>query len=184
VAVPVEQLPPAQSSSVSSVVASTSVEAAADGMGAGARDLSEAALPRALPHTLSVANASGRVLVWRGERPRSPAEAAARGPTDLLARVSEAVHGLHDPTAPAGQRRFQIEVHDSLIAAARREAGELPLFLAIALEAFWSQGARCHSVEVVGVRAGSTVDGGADVRPNSTVVRDTFRGRGIMASGS
>lgn len=176
VAVPVQ---PSCGSSVAAVP-STSVEAASAGMGAGASELAERSLPRSLPHTLSVVNTNGRVLVWRGERPRSAAEAAARGPTDLLARVRSAVHGLQGPTEPANRRRFQIEVHDGLLAAARREAGELPFFLAIALEAFWSQGARCHSVEVVGVRAESTVAGGADVRRNSSVVRDTFAGRGSV----
>ena len=145
---------------------------------------SDPAVPLELPRTISVVNANGRVLVWQGERPASASEAAARAPTDLLARVGSAVHGV-DITAD-GTMRYVLEVKESLASRAQAagNAAELPLFMAIALEAFWSQGARCHSFAELGIRASSVDTEGADVRPNSSVMRDAFAGRSKMLPAS
>jgi len=134
----------------------------------------EPGVPQELPRTISVVNTGGRVLVWRGKRPTGAAEAAARAPTDLLARLQSAASGVDNPD---GSVRFRLELDESLAGRLRVHRGELPLFLAIALEAFWSQGACCHAFAELGVRATSVDSGGADVRPNSSVVADAFAGR-------
>ena len=143
----------------------------------------EPGVPRELPRTLSVVNAGGRVLVWRGKRPVGAAEAAARAPTDLLARLQSAVSGTGIDKRD-GSVLFRLELEDRFATRLRAHPGELPLFLAIALEALWSQGACCHAFAELGVRA-SSVDGsgaGADVRPNSSVVADAFAGRAKLLS--
>ena len=128
-----------------------------------------------LPSKLTVVNADNRVLVWKGARPTDAADAASRGPSDLLARILSADSGT-DASAPG--RRFEIEVSPTLLRTAASHPGELPLFLAMATEAYWAQGARCFASNVVGVRAESVVADASDVRPNSSVVRDTFNGKG------
>ena len=107
-----------------------------------------------LPSKLTIVNADNRVLVWKGARPTDAADATSRGPSDLLARILSADSGT-DASAPG--RRFEIEVSPTLLRTAASHPGELPLFLAMATEAYWAQGARCFASNVVGVRAESVV---------------------------
>ena len=77
-----------------------------------------------------------------------------------------------------------MEVASSLVQATKKRPGELPLFLAMATEGFWAQGARSFSSDVVGVRAKSVVPDASDVRPNSSVVRDALNGRSQLLASS
>jgi hypothetical protein len=125
-----------------------------------------------LPETISVVNTGGRVMVWRGPLPQNAAEAAERGAADLMACILSADYGT-----PAGtSHSFSMSISEQLASAAAR-SGELPTLMCIATEGFWSQGARCHSNDVVGVRASSSTADESDVRPNSSVVYDAFNGR-------
>ena len=163
---------------VATPVAASSAAVAVTATAAPVAEMVDApAVSRELPRKLTVVNAGGRVLVWRGAAPRGAAECAHRAPTDLLARINSAVHGAATDVA-TDARLYQVDVNGDLAATLR--PSEMPMFLAIAMEAFWSQGARGHSAEVVGVRAESAVVGGADVRPNSSVVSDAFAGRSKM----
>ena len=102
--------------------------------------------------------------------------AVALGGLDLLARLRSAVNGME--TSADGSTNYQLEIERSFLCRVEEGMpGELPLFLAIALEAFWSQGARCHGFDELGVRATAVDSAAADVRPNSSVMRDAFEGR-------
>ena len=125
----------------------------------------------ALPRAMSIVNASGRVCVWRGDKPADAPEAARRGPTDLLARILSANNGtlLED----GASRGFEVAIEPEL-ARNMTAAGPavLSLFLAMATEAFWSQGASCHAAgdRNVGASATPVAAGDADVRRYRTFV--------------
>ena len=86
-----------------------------------------------LPSELAVLNAE-RVRVYRGRRPADAAEESARA-ADLLAWVPTKIDGGW------GRGPIEVRVHPVLHEASERHAPVLQLFLAIALEGFWSQGA-------------------------------------------
>jgi len=91
-----------------------------------------------LPDEISVVNVDERVCVYRGKRPANTAEANARAEAgDLMARVPTADGGYSDLGC------YELAVRPDLIESYSQHAGVLPLFLAIAIEGFWSQGAIC-----------------------------------------
>lgn len=85
-----------------------------------------------LPNEISVINVDERVCVYRGKVQAGVDTSSHSG--DLLARV---------PTAKSDSDCFDIAVHPELDAAYARHVGVLPIFLAIAIEGFWSQGPIC-----------------------------------------
>ena len=87
-----------------------------------------------LPSELAVLNADERVRVYRGRRPADAAEESARA-ADLLAWVPTKIDGGW------GRGPIEVRVHPVLHEASEKHAPVLQLFLAIALEGFWSQGA-------------------------------------------
>ena len=135
----------------------------------------------ALPRAISIVNAYGRVCVWRGDKPADASEAAERGPTDLLARILSANNGalLED----GASRGFEVAVEPEL-ARNMTAAGPavLSFFLAMATEAFWSQGASCHAAGDmdVGTSATPVAAGGEDVRRYRTFVDKMIAGNAAM----
>jgi len=91
-----------------------------------------------LPGEISVVNANHRVLVYKGKQPANGTEASARV-ADLLALVPSA----REETSGG---HYEVAIHPALEEATASKPGVLPLFLAIALEAFWSQGANCFGL--------------------------------------
>ena len=125
--------------------------------------------------------APAAVCVWRGDKPADASEASERGPTDLLARILSANNGalLED----GASRGFEVAVEPEL-ARNMTAAGPavLSFFLAMATEAFWSQGASCHAAGDmdVGTSATPVAAGGEDVRRYRTFVDKMVAGNAAM----
>jgi hypothetical protein len=127
----------------------------------------------ALPGEITVVNVSQRVAVWRGARPSDAQDAYRRGARDLLAQVQNASRGALSPDGST--ETFELAVRPELVeAASAAGAPVLALFLAIAIEGFWAQGAADFaSMADIGVIAPSIAQG-ADVRPNMNMI-DSIR---------
>jgi hypothetical protein len=104
-----------------------------------------------LPDAISVVNAKGRVCVWRGVAP--PASLQQQPSAELLALMMSAKRGQLD-TSDYMSRNFELALAPALAAGLATDVAALALFLAIAIEGFWSHGSRSHAVgDEVGVRA-------------------------------
>ena len=124
----------------------------------------------ALPTELSVVNIHERVVVWRGPRPPDASEAKSRASRDLLAQV---LSTNRSTTSTDGMsREFSFAIKPELVTAASAHDGVFLLFLAIAIEGFWSQGSACHALlgDEFGRSAPSRSTDGSDVRPAKNLI--------------
>ena len=130
-----------------------------------------------LPTEISVANGGDRVSVWRGPRPSSSSEAGARGSRDLLAHIVSSAADRGEISPDGLSQSFCLAVRPQLSDAAGCHAEVLPLFLAIAVEGYWSQGSANHAIsDEVGIVVQEQRSDGANVRPTVNIIENITKG--------